>query len=209
MIAALFLSWWFWILFIECVALCVLVEFEEGYWGIASIVICFILLWYLDEVNILQIIANHWGKFAITALVYIPIGAGWGFAKWTLYVYGVKDKARDWLRLNKQLSEYKYDEKTEADRVSYLGLKGNEKPTLEKYLAYKMKLDIGDKLPPSIDDHKSDYVRWLSYWPFSFISTMLKDVLKKIARIIYENARVHLQRISDRIFKDMDIDGGN
>ena len=95
-------SWWFWLVLAEIIVLCVLVEYEEGFWGLASIGVFLVLMWWLAGVDFAGFLRDNWGALLTWALVYIPIGSAWGFFKWWFYVHGIKDKARDYLRRNEE-----------------------------------------------------------------------------------------------------------
>lgn len=57
--------------------------------------------------------------------------------------------------------------------------------------------------PPQVANHKRDIMRWLAWWPFSFVGTMLDDPLRRFFLMIYRHLGKVLQRMSDRMFSDL------
>ena len=53
---------------------------------------------------------------------------------------------------------------------------------------------------PRPNKHKARILTWMTYWPFSFIWTMLNDPIKRLMKAIYYKIAGFLTRISDRIF---------
>ena len=54
--------------------------------------------------------------------------------------------------------------------------------------------------------NKAKILRWMSYWPWSFAWTMLKDPIRKAFLTIYRDIAAHLQKISDRAFRGVEAD---
>ena len=53
---------------------------------------------------------------------------------------------------------------------------------------------------PTAKDHKRDIVRWISYWPFSFIWWVVGDFITRIARAIFERIQRLLNKMSLSVF---------
>jgi hypothetical protein len=62
-------------------------------------------------------------------------------------------------------------------------------------------------LPPQVGNHKADIIRWLSWWPFSVIGTILNDPFRRLFEAVYRGIAETLQRISIRAFADIDMVG--
>lgn len=56
---------------------------------------------------------------------------------------------------------------------------------------------------PMPGDFKSDIILWMSYWPLSFIWTMIDNPFKRIFSRIFKNLENVYTRISNYIFKDV------
>jgi hypothetical protein len=82
---------------------------------------------------------------------------------------------------------------------SYLGYRYRE---AEDYLKLNGSLPNWD-YPPQVSKHKSDIMRWLSWWPFSLIGTLLNDPLRRLFEAVYRNIASHLQEISNNMFSNL------
>ena len=59
---------------------------------------------------------------------------------------------------------------------------------------------------PSASDSKQDIMRWMSFWPFSMVWTLINDPVKKAFRAIYRGLQKSLQRIADRAWAGTEND---
>lgn len=67
----------------------------------------------------------------------------------------------------------------------------------------KQKKDIYKILPekPSAAESKEMILRWMSFWPWSMVWTIINDPIKKAFRAIYRKIQNHLQRIADKAWE--------
>jgi hypothetical protein len=84
---------------------------------------------------------------------------------------------------------------------SYLGFRYRE---AQDYIKLNGVLPTWD-FPPQVSQHKSDIMRWLCWWPFSFICTLLNDPLRRLYEAVYRNIADHLQSISDKMFSGLKV----
>jgi hypothetical protein len=55
---------------------------------------------------------------------------------------------------------------------------------------------------PQPRKHKARILTWMTYWPWSFIWTMLNDPIKRFFKAIYYRLAAFLARMSDKMFAD-------
>lgn len=58
-------------------------------------------------------------------------------------------------------------------------------------------------VPPQVKENKADIMIWMSYWPFSFVWTMIDDPVKRTFNWIYYKIAGGLQRYSNAAFADL------
>lgn len=58
---------------------------------------------------------------------------------------------------------------------------------------------------PRVSEHKSDIIRWMSFWPFSIIVWVLGDLFRDLWNALYDYMTTFLQRISDRIWMSLQL----
>jgi hypothetical protein len=65
------------------------------------------------------------------------------------------------------------------------------------------KATLADFNPILVKNHKSDIMRWMAWWPFSFVCTLLNDPIRRFFQMIYRYLADFLQAMSDRIFSKL------
>lgn len=55
---------------------------------------------------------------------------------------------------------------------------------------------------PQVNEHKSDIIRWMTYWPFSLIFTLINDPFRRLFEFIYRQIHDSLQAMANRAFQD-------
>ena len=76
----------------------------------------------------------------------------------------------------------------------YERLKNNDQATITKQ-------DIIHAIRPSAMDNKGRIIAWISYWPMSFVATLLNDPLRHLVEWIYDHFRNLYEAMSTRMFK--------
>lgn len=71
--------------------------------------------------------------------------------------------------------------------------------------AYNKKNGFKFKVPKP-GDYKGDIILWMSYWPLSFIWTMIDNPFKRIFAKIFKNLENTYTKISSHIFKGLSIE---
>jgi hypothetical protein len=193
----LFGSLWFWLLVIvEGIMVSLLLEWNRGAIATLTFLATLVLLQFLGDVNIYGYAIQHPLLVILGAAGYFALGTLWAIAKWWFYVR----EQRAW-----------YDEL----RAAFLRVYGYEPQSAmpeelqhswQNCLASAKKNGQRLVVRPLAARHKADILRWMTYWPWSFTWTMLKDPVRKAFLTIYHNIAEYLQEISDRAFKGVEAD---
>jgi uncharacterized membrane protein YgaE (UPF0421/DUF939 family) len=205
---ALITTFWFWLVVVEVIFLFAVLAHDKGTAASISLVIFAILL-LVAGVDYISFFKTNPSYLIYTALIYFPIGIMWAIFKWFMLVLDRK-------------TEYK---EFKAEFLKNLGLDGllttfpmtqesvnNGRMTQEHLDKWKRSLQSsysyrrGKNTIPQAREYKYDIMRWLGYWPFSLIWTLLSDFVKRVARAIYNIISGLLQDISDKIFADVKDD---
>jgi hypothetical protein len=190
-------SLWFWLLLAaETILLLVLLEWDQGALATLTFLATLLLLQFLGDVNIYGYVIEHPWTVALGAAGYFVLGTFWAIAKWWFYVR----EQRAW-----------YDELRSAFlRMHRLEPQGAMPEGLQQQWRHCLVLAKKGGRPldvrPLAARHKPGILRWMSYWPWSFSWTILKDPVRKAFLTIYHNIAQHLQEISDRAFKGVEAD---
>lgn len=186
----------FWVLvFVVCVIITALVENEKGAWATVTAIATAILLNWAWKVPIIQSINEHKLAAVLWLLGYYALGVVWGFIKWTLFVH----------KMVGVYNEFKAN-----------FLKENKATELTPELAAKLKDKIdggygysssGIKVAiPTASENKGRIIRWMTYWPFSIIGTLLNDVVRRLWHHIYQVLSTTYDRVAIRLWRNVTAD---
>jgi len=175
-------SLWFWTAFVVfCIMMIIAVENESG-----KLAGFFTLMWAIFFFTATPLdpftwaAANPWGIVAyITG--YFVLGTVWSFAKWLFKCIRLRREVREFLDKNPNI------DRNDAEEVRMVV---RENISFEAY-------------PPQVSQHKSDLLFWATYWPWSAFWTLLNDPIKYAWEAIYNTFGAGLQKITDRMFKDL------
>ena len=186
-VAALFIIWGFY-----------LMEKESLFGIVVSMILFFLFMQFLAKYNIVASVAyNPWRLLWIPG--YFAVGFGWSFIKWWLYVNKAADKFRD--MKDKFLEQHgkEYDSNKIYSQQTSSATGCNLKEEWDRYIQFK-----GEAKPPLAKMNKGRITSWIIYWPFSFLWSLLNDIIKKIVRQLVTTFQKVYQFISDRAFKGLE-----
>jgi hypothetical protein len=187
-------AFWFWVTFACLMVLMIAaVEYDKPGLATLSIIVFFVLLGWLGNINILNAIRER-PLLSLGCLAgYFAAGTMWSICKWWFYVRKLRDKfdeyKRDFLARNNRA-----DAKTIPDDLRILWL--NE-------VDYNYSL-APSKSKPIVAHNKSRIMTWMVYWPWSLVWTMVNDPIKRLFKEIYRVIQGFMQKISDRAFADVE-----
>ena len=171
------------------------------FWGFFGIVFCLFLWEAMDEsffltsstmvggLAFLVLFTNFGAVVGGVALstwlwaagLYFPIGFVWAVVKY-------------WFKLDKKKSRLLEDYNLKWMDGGAQREGPAQTPTKAKWIS-----DNLDHMKPSM--MKSRIAYWISYWPFSFLSTLLSDFIKSIGEWIYRRFQGIFVRIYNRVVK--------
>lgn len=176
-------GFWFWLVVIVIgIGIIYEIEQDNGFATTAVAVFGAVALWYFSGGhNPFPWLANNWAVIVTCIVAYIVIGAGWGVAKWWFYLHNKADQYES----NRSMYQSNWSAMNPDAQKNYTDYKG--------YIQSK-------GYPPSIAEHKADYLMWMTWWPFSATWTLLNDPIKRIGRIIYAKLAGMMGRMSAAVF---------
>jgi len=185
---AVSLSYIFWCFF--------LVEKESVGWCFISLAIYLVFLQFLGKVDIFgRFVANPvWAPVCV--LSYFIIGFAWSFGKW-------------WL-LNRERAEL-YEK--EVEKFFENSKRRETSAVPEQYRKDKcenLKMDWGRNRAPyeklKFSENKEKISVWIVYWPYSFLWSLMNDIVKRVIRQLITHFQKVYQAITDSAYKGLDID---
>ena len=190
-------SLWFWVLIAaEILVVLILLEWDRGTVATLTFVATLLLLQFLGDVNIFGYVVENPTTVIVGAVAYFALGTGWAIARWWFYVREQRawyDELRSaFLRFHHLEADSAMPEELQQQWQNCVGLakRGHRQLSVR----------------PLAARHKSDILRWMSYWPWSCFWTVLKDPVRETFLAIYQQIAEYLQQISDRAFKGVEAD---
>ena len=145
--------------------------------------------------------------FGLGVLGYLTVGVGWGIGKWWIYVRDCairhRRKRREWLgRHGKTGAPQDGLDVAECREALRTGvLTGEIKEAWQKHVR-----DYWEITKPMASRCKGKIVAWMTYWPWSALWTLINDPVRRFFSWAYGQLSGMLQGISDRAFKDIEME---
>ena len=193
---------YFWILIAAAsLALLSFMENEKGLLATVTVVATVCLLHYFGGKHIFGYVAQHKLQILYFSLAYFGLGVFWGINKWWFFV------RRERARYDHAYERFNVDRKSiEEHRRTKSEIPWNLAKTERLTWADCVKAgnydDCAFIYKPNYKKHKGKLLMWMTYWPWSFLWTMMDDPVKKLFNAAIDAVRSVLDRISDRAFRD-------
>jgi hypothetical protein len=207
---------WFWLLIIAAsFVLFACTEFERGFLATVTILVAVLVLHFAGGEKILKYVVDHPARTFQGAGIYLLLGTFWGVNKWYFYV------KRQRRKYDEALDAFRKEFKKEGNLDTYrratirsAGISGDyetqvrhDKRTPDEVFkaGWKQIVDKKDycaiefEFQPDPKKHKNRILIWMTYWPWSFLWTMLNDPFKAA----YHWVLGLLRRISHSAFREV------
>jgi hypothetical protein len=164
---------------------------HDGFLVVSSCVILYILfLNFMSQLNFLSLGTLRWIQenplLSIGIVVlYFVVGVVWSFVKWWLYIKEFVERIIDVDKLKETVKDKKKElvDSKDYDKEKVRGLINKKKP--------------------HVKDYKGRIAGWISYWPISFIWSILNDFIKRMVRQLVDYLGDYYQGITNRIFNKL------
>lgn len=186
------------------VLVAILLEFELEGWATTFVSLGIALLMWNYRGDIWGLISqNPWSTLGFAA-GYILIGVVWSFIKWTIYV------KRTLGRIKKAKDEFIAEHKEINNKNLYLFNIDLNNLRLEDSDGYIVHISDEDtleytvkKVTPIAAKKKTIITAWISYWPMSFVGTILNNPFRHFFEWLYENLSGYYDKITNKYKQDI------
>jgi hypothetical protein len=207
-------GFWFWGL-LGVVSLLIILSLEHEREGTACILTLGTLaaiLFFGNTGWLTWLIENPWSTVGYIA-GYLGVGVVYGVGKWWVYVRDVAirhrarrrewlasecDKLRDRTATGDDLEHARYQQALKTGVIPD-DIKAEWKKAREGWYGRRI-------AKPMVSENKSRITGWMTWWPWSGLWTLINDPIRRFFNWAYDQLGGVLQAISDRAFKDIDID---
>jgi hypothetical protein len=191
-IFALGTIWFFALLIVSNIALLAWIENEEPGWATVFVLGTLALLQFFGSIPIFQYVSQNPAAIALGVLGYFAAGTFWAIAKWWFFVVAQRD------RYNNCKLAFLEGHNIEGDVIPD-ELKNDFADYVRNQCGYGFS-------KPMVSENKGRIYMWLTYWPWSFLWTIINDPVRKIAKAICNKISSLLQSISDKVWSGTDKD---
>jgi len=183
---------WFWMVIVAAfVLITILEECEKGAIAFAALVATVALLNVSSP--IFTTLLHNPKRTILLVIAYFVVGTVWGFIKWFLFV-------------TRQLEKYNEAKANFLRSNNATVLTPKLAKDLKKYITEDLYGEYSIEVNPQVRAHKSDVMRWMTYWPFSGLWTLINDPVRRAFRWIYARMQGTMQAVSDRVFRKANED---
>lgn len=176
---------------VEALVLLVLIAMEMGGWATTTMLATIVVMHMFGFVNVFGTITSHYQTFLIGVPIYIAVGVIWSFVKWIVFVYNRKE---EYERAKEAYFERNPNHE-HCDWVEYVKNSRQNNYALNNITK-----------PPQASQYKSKITTWMFYWPWSMLSTLFSDFIRRLYTFIYSRIKEVYQKISDKIYSDISED---
>jgi hypothetical protein len=214
------------VLFVAFVVETILTETENFGWATVTLI----------ALGVVSVVAGHWfhtysvvdfvkdhGVWTLVYVVgYLVVGVAWSFAKWLSFLIGFRDTFRaereKFLTVKGLPTGSVLTEELQTEFIKGFGSEfrhgrgriydhsGNlVKP--EGWIAETFEYR-GNALNarPRATKNKTRITAWASFWPFSFVGTLLNDPVRRLFNFLFNWFKALYQQLADYVFrKDLEL----
>lgn len=207
---------WFWLLIVAAsFVLFACTEFERGFFATITIIVALCILHFAGGKTLFDYAIHHPARTFQILGAYLALGTFWGVNKWWFYVKRQRrkhDEALEEFRkeFKKEGALDRYRRSTLRPRLAHSEIEEalrSDKRTADEVFkaAWKEVVEqqtygaIVFEFQPDPKKHKRRILIWMTYWPWSFLWTMLNDPFKAA----YHWVLGLLRKISVGAFRDV------
>lgn len=207
---------------------CVLTEVERFGWATLTLTATLVGLGWFGHLHwfglpsLLEIVRDH-GLWTLAYVgAYVVAGIVWSFVKWFSFLMGFRDTFRTekdkFLAFKKLPAGSALSEEGQAEFIKGFsadvryGRRGlyDDKGNPIKYDGWTASVFEyrGNALNerPRASKNKARITAWASFWPFSFVGTVLNDPVRRLFNFLFDWFKSLYQKMSDQIFsKDVEL----
>jgi hypothetical protein len=196
----------------------VLTETEQFGWATITLICSLVGAHFLHIFSVVEFVHTHGVHSLVYVGLYLAIGIGWSFVKWFSYLMSFRDTFR----------QYKEQfVKDENERITHIGvttgrevvlldpkapIPDSQRKAFKEYLAQNVawhgdhRGQLVSLERPRASRNKGRITAWASFWPFSFVGTVLNDPVRRLFNFLFNQFKALYQRLSDWILrKDVEL----
>ena len=155
--------------------------------------------------SIVDFVKDHGLWTLVYVAVYLVVGIAWSFAKWFSYLMSFRDAFRE-------QKEAFFKSKGLEGLVSTAPIPEELLPAFKQFVhdnvgwhsPFRNQLQLLER--PRAIRNKTRITAWASFWPFSFVGTLLNDPVRRLFNFLFNWFKALYQQLADWVFrKDVEL----
>lgn len=196
----------FWLALIVLAVVITLFSEEDGAKATITLVLGALFLQFVAKFDLLSLLREQPFTLLLYAAIYVAIGFGFACVKWWRYAKKQRRKYDQFRAAFFRKNHLEGDVLPAEFKERFLEqLKGSYKPNSRGFEHYSDSSDA-DPVIPDITKNKAAFIRWMTYWPFSLVFTLLNDPVRRLFEWLYEVAGKKMQEIANSVFAGTERD---
>jgi len=199
-------GFWFWaVLAVVSILIIAFLENEKAAGATLLSIGTILALIFMGNNGVFAWIGAHPIKLILYILGYVGVGVLYSILKWYLLLRDRKDAYREtrtkWLE--RQIGKDTPKKELYQAALSTGVMDPAIKELWRKYLDNEY---YGSRRlrKPLVSRNKGRIVAWMTYWPWSGLWTLINDPVRRTFRFLYRRISTTLQRMSDKMFADIE-----
>lgn len=194
------------VLFALFVLECILTETENFGWATVTLIVTGVGSVLLHRLwpgvpSVLDFILAH-GVFTLAYVgAYVVIGIVWSFVKWFSYLMSFRDAFRT-------QKEAFFKEKGLSGLVITAPIPQEHQAAFKEFVRNNARWNsehrsqLFDMERPRASKNKARITAWASFWPFSFVGTLLNDPVRRLFNLLFNWFKALYQQMSDWVLRN-------
>ncbi len=197
----------FWIVVAIFAILIVIFSEEAGAAATLTVIAAALFLQFIARWNLVGFFkASSILALLTYAGVYVACGLVWSVIKWTAYTHAQRRKY-DTIRAKFLEDRGITDGFMPAEMKSKWELNLQDRGSEFKKHGFRhFSSGISTAIIPNVRENKAAIIRWMTYWPFSLVYTLLNDPVRRLFEFLYEQIGTKLQTIANHAFRGTEKD---
>lgn len=194
------------VLFVLFVVECILTETESFGWATLTLLVTGVASVFLhrlwpDVPSVWEFVRAH-GVFTLVYVgAYVAVGIVWSFIKWFSYLMSFRDAFRT-------QKEAFFKSKGLDGLLATAPVPEEHQAAFKDFIQHNVRwtgehrAQLFDLERPRASKNKARITAWASFWPFSFVGTLLNDPVRRLFNLLFNWFKALYQQMSDWVFRN-------
>jgi len=194
------------VLFVLFVVETVLTETENFGWATVTLILfgvgSVLCGHWFHTYSVVDFARDHGVWTLVYVAGYLAVGIAWSFAKWFSYLMSFRDTFRT------QKEAFIKSKGLNPDAQIPVEMQEELRKFIQDNIGWgnQHRSQLYSMERPRATKNKARITAWASFWPFSFVGTLLNDPVRRLFNFLFNQFKALYQRMADWVFrKDVEL----